>query len=120
MRLLVGSSRFEELAYSSGRSLGASALPALSRDEVQLARRWAAAQKEAWGEHLEVRQGPDGEDCLLVFYGEETTEPDWLVYRVEAGFQKDEHLGKSRWSPTLEQALSEHAPMPKVDSLVPC
>ncbi len=118
MRLLVGPSRFRQWAARSGKELGSSAPPALDEAEARLARRWAAEQKEAWGWHLEVRPGPGGEGCLLAFSGAEDADVDWLIYRVEVGFQSDEWVGESLWSPTLEHALGRLAPVSEADSRV--
>ena len=120
MQLLVEPPRYKQWAYAAGRELGAYAPPALTQDEAKLANRWAQVQKEAWGWHLDVRQGPSGEDCLLAFSGAEDADVEWLIYRVGIGFQSDEWTGKSRWSATLEHALSALAPVPGPSSLVSC
>ena len=120
MRFLVKPNRYQHWTDKSGTELGPLAPPPLSQEEVTLIERWGAAAREAYGTHVEVRQGPHGEPCLIAISGYEDTDVEWLVYRVALGFQSDEWCGASHWSPSLEHALSAIAPMPKSVDLVLC
>ena len=109
MDLLVRPNRHRSLAYAEGPALRSLCDLSFSESEARYANGWGAHQKQNWGWRIDLRAGPNGKPCLLACSGGQNSDVEWIVYRLEAGFQTDEWCGASRWTATLQDALSHFA-----------
>jgi hypothetical protein len=89
--------------------------PPLRAHERAVARRWAAAQRD-WNLHVEVLADRDGRPRVLAIAGAEDSNPEWLIYPCNSGYQTDD-FAEAVCSPTLEDALCAIGAMPRGTSL---